>query len=385
MQILKSLSGLLVTIVLALISCSPVPSTPIPRIPEVIKTVGIRLNSDGHGLVAVNTKTGYVYVSAIQRITIFKDAEILSVLKTEGEDIVSMAVDETRDLVYVVNQHSDSVSVIHGSEVIGTVPTVGHMPRSVAVEPQSGIAYVVSGHRKAPPNEDPVEGNVLVLSSTRIVANIKASERVLLTQIVVDPVGGYVYAGDVSGRIIVINGLQEVAHYDLTRALAAMDVNSRTGEVYVYTDSRLSKFRAGQLLGTVEVSERPIFWSQLRVHPVTENLYITAGGQEEGHVLVLNDMTEIANIKVGGGAKDIAFDATTQNVYVTNFEEDTVTVINGTQILATIKVGWYPYGIGVTPANGWVYVSNINDGTVTILGYPEQKTNGTQPSTKPYP
>lgn len=358
--------------VLVLSSCQVASPTPyIPQVPAVINTIKAKM-FDSSGIIRVNPHTGYVYVAGSLQVTVFKGAERVGEIDTGGINVKSMALDEANGFVYAVNENSDNVTVIRGTEVIGIVPTVGKQPTSIAVEPLSGLAYVVSAYQSRPLTQ--IEGNVLVLNGARVVGNLKLG-RLGLWHIVADPVGGYVYAGDLTGTIVVFKGVQEVARYSFT-ALLSMTADPRTGEVYVFADLSLWRFKEGKLIDSVRFSPTTLPVWQMAVHPKTSDVYIPYGGSKRGigHVLVLHEMREIGDIEVGGGPASVAIDPKTGNVYVASYETDTVTVINGTKTLATIKVGWYPVYVGVNPTNGWVYISNIAEGTVSILGYPDQKT-----------
>jgi DNA-binding beta-propeller fold protein YncE len=346
-----------------------------PRVPEVLGTVKVKMFGGG-GAVAINVQTGYVYIAGSQHITILKGTEMVGEVETGGEKAISMGVDETNDLLYVVDERSDNVTVIRGKERIGVVPTIGKQPTSVAIDPRSQFAYVVSGYGSRPLGGD-IQGNILVLLGTQVIANIKVDGRVLLTRVVADPVGGYIYAGS-GNTIVVFKELQEVARHSLP-AISAMTANPHTGEVYALAEATLYRFKEGRLIDSVRLENNPRPVWTIAAHPITGDVYIPYGWSKQeggGHVLVLRDMKEIANIDIGGLGALVAsaIDPLTGNVYLASFDADTVTVLNGTKVLKVIEVGWYPHGVGVNAKNGWVYVSNINDGTVTILGYPQGKS-----------
>jgi len=327
--------------------------------------------------VAANSRTGHVYViDGTRHVSVFQEDEHLAALPMKHNAISSLAVDEERNWVYVTNAYEDSIVVIRGTEVITTLETVGREPTDVAVEPESGWAYVVSGYRKLPPFGEPpiVEGNVTVISGDRVVGVVPLGD-VVARHVVADPVNGYVYVGCVKGDVVVLKGMEEVARFNVGSTATAMDVDPRTGEVYVlYSapgDRSLSQFRRGELIATIGVESKGGAPRNLRVHPVTGDVYVVDFTRQK--VIVVRDMEVIAQVPVGWSPLKMAIDPLTGNVYVANFMDDTVTVIHGTEVLATIDVGWYPYGIGVNPANGWVYVSNTNDHTVTVLGFRKEE------------
>ncbi len=350
-----------------------------PVLPKVVATVKVTMLG-GNGVVVANSKTGYVYVAGSRHINILKGTEKIGEVETGGIEVPSMAVDEANDLVYVVNEYSDNVTVLRGTERIGIVPTVGRSPSSVAVEPKSRLAYIVSGYRDRPLTGDSVGSDILVLRGNQVVSNLRVSGRIVLTQVVADPIGSYIYAAGAADDVIVFKGLQEVARYKVPPSFAKITVDSHTGEVFVMSGQTLYRFRDGKMVDSIVLHGNMGTIYTLLVHPKTGNIYAPNIGHElrTGHVSVVRNMQQIGDLKVGEGPHAATVDPITGNIYVASFWDNTVTVINGTQVLATIKVGWYPYNIGVNPANGWVYVSNINEGTVTILGYPDQKTT-------PYP
>ncbi len=364
---------LLLTITALLSSCQSA-----PRVPEVIGKVPVQVIGD-IGAMVTNAQTGYIYFARGNYLTILKGAEIVREAKTMGQNVASMAIDEMNDLVYVVSEYSDNVTVIHGTDVIGVIQTVSHRPRGVAVESKSRYAYVVSGHRNVPPNEDPVESNILVLNGTQVIENLKVSGRVLLREVVADSIGGHIYAGG-STDIVVFKGLQEVARHkipSLDGISHSLDINPRTGEVYAFAAKKLYRFKDGKLVDSVNLNPNMGNVWEIRVQPATGAVYISHNGyaRDQGHILVVREMQVIGEIKVGG-LSSLAVDPLTGNVYAADFgsySETVVTVINGTQVLGTIKVGGMPYKIDVNPTNGWVYVSNTQGGTVTVLGYPDDK------------
>ena len=249
----------------------------------------------------------------------------------------------------------------------------------MAVDPHTHFAYVVSPYRRT--SRD-LEGNILVISGTQVIQNIKLSGQAYPTEVVADPIGGYVYAGGLDGNVIVFKGLQEVARYKIPSGGAlgnSLDVDYHTGEVYAFANEKLYRFKGGRLIDSANLIPDMGNVYGIRVHPVTESVYISHTGYVLGEtrILLVQNMKVVEDIRVGGLSAMTA-DPLTENLYVTNFgdgaDADTVMIINGAKVLAKIQVGLHPYNISINTANGWVYVSNINDGTVTVLGYPQSKS-----------
>ena len=228
---------------------------------------------------------------------------------------------------------------------------------------------MVSGYAKIPPRGEKrkVEGNVTVISGTQVVGTIPLG-RILATHVVADPINGYIYVGGIGGEVVVIQGMERIAQFE-TGSVEAMDVNPKTGDVYVLNASSnkyLYHFKSGELIDAFEEREKIITGYNMRVHPVTGLIYIVDVNWHQ--LIIIRDMEIIGRVPLGDGPRKMTIDPLTENVYVANFRDDSVTVVHGTEVLTTVQVGWYPYGIGVNPVNGWVYVSNTNDDTITVLG-----------------
>lgn len=335
------------------------------RIPEIIATVPFEVG--GPGTVAVNPQTGYVYIlNPANHVGVFQGIEQVASLEI-GRRPSAVAIDENGGWVYVVSEYGDSVAAIRETELMATLPTAGRRPLDVAIEQESGWAYVVSGYEPVE-GSTAVEGNVTVIHGTEIIGTILLG-RVLATRTIVNS-NGYVYVGAVGGEIVIIKDLQEIARYEATSRIEAMVANAQTGDVYVLDGQWLYRFSDDQLMDTARIGFGNDYLRNMKVHPLTGDLYIVNWG-EQTEALVVRDFQVIGRAPVGPGGLKMTIDPLTGNVYVADFWSDMVTVINGTEIVATFEVGWYPYGIGVNPANGWVYVSNTNDHTITVLGFQE--------------
>lgn len=381
---------LLAILALLLSSCQSVPGiavsmeTATPHVPVIISKIQVKNPSSPSGVV-VNAYTGYIYIANSQQITVLKGTETIKEIQTGGNGAKSMAVDETNGLVYVVNSDNDNVTVIRETEVVGIVPTVGKNPTSVAVEPRNGFAYVVSGYRSRPLGAEPLEGNILVLNGIQVIDNLKLGA-LIPRQVVADPVGGYVYAGG-SKEMIVLKGLREVTRHK-TKSLDSMDVNPRTGDVYVLANQTLYRFKDGRLIDSVDLPPDLGNTSQIRVQPLTGAVYIPHTGYVvgEARILMIQEMKVIDDIRVGALAT-LGIDSLYGNVYVGNRtgrgkDVGTVMVVNDTKVLATYRMEWFPYSIGVNPVNGWGYV--FDGTTITVLGYPQNKSSvPTQTGTVP--
>ena len=155
-----------------------------------------------------------------------------------------------------------------------------------------------------------------------------------------------------------------------------MDVDPNSGDVYVLTrtvEGNVFHFLAGQLISTAYVEQDGGSVINLKVHPVTGDVYVVDFIAREVVVVrsIEGELQVVGRVPVGSGPQKAVIDPVTGNVYVANQYDDTVSVIYGTETIATIDVGWTPYGMGVNPENGLVYVLNTQGDSVTILGIEE--------------
>ena len=317
-----------------------------PREPKVLATIDTS-GMQGEGIIQASPRTGYVYVGCSGQTAIIKGTKIMSVLSTGIARCDAMAADKTDGWVYALSTYSDTVTVIRETQVITALETIGHGPMAMTVAP-NGWVYVVSGYRRTTgPGEDPVEGNIMAISGTRVIGNLTLG-RALLTHIVADPITDYIYVSGILKNeedIIVLQGLKEIERHAIVGGMIyAMDIDPRTGEVYVLSADGLTRFKEGHPVDSLHL-EYP--YQAIRVQPKTGDVYLSAGSHGSGQVLVVHDMKLLAKVAVGGQAIHMEADPVTGNVFVVNSEDNTVTVIQGTEAIATIPVGSRPSNVGV--------------------------------------
>ncbi len=366
--------GVCLLVVLAIAGCQSEPKEPI--IPTVLVDVPLEW---GHPVeVAVNSKTGYAYIT--------NEGAHINVLDSELEQIVSIqtgerrtgaiAINESEGWVYVVNEYNESVTVMQEFEVKAILDVAGSLPLDIAINPSNGWAYVISGYQKGSFHTgETVEGNVTVVSGPDVIGTIPLG-RVLATLVAVDPINGYVYVSGAGGEVVILKDLDEVARFNIGATGKAIDVDPNTGDVYILArtvEGNLFHFREGQLIGTAYIERDGGSVINLKVHPVTGDVYVVDFITREVVVVrtIDDELQIIARTPVGSGPQKAIVDPLTGNVYVANQYDDTVSVIYGTETIATIDVGWTPYGMGVNPDNGLVYVLNTQGNSITILGIEE--------------
>ena len=285
-----------------IVSCDSAPKP--PRVPEVLAIIAVG-SFDVGGDIAINRRTGYVYVIHSTFVNIIKGLEKVADVKTGSEYAVNLAIDEAGDWVYITNLYGHDVTVFKATQIISNVVPMGRQPSSVAIEPHSRLAYIVSGQRRdVQSNPDTVEGNILILSGTQIIKNLNVG-RLWLTHVVADPLGGYIYVGDAGGEVVVIKGVEVVERYEgiitpgsggISGPVRDVDADPRTGEVYVLDgNGNLRKFKNGKLTDKTKILAEALH--DLRVHPLSGGLYIT--DQRTKEVIIMRNMKEIARAPVG--------------------------------------------------------------------------------------
>lgn len=340
-------------------------------LPDFMTTVTLPDTVLGPREIVANPNTGYVYVlSNSGHVTVFQREKILTTLRVGEQDIPKLDIDVERGIIYVLNGHNNTTTLINNTEVVTTLEMIGVSPTAIAIGPD-GVTYVTTRYSvDSVPGEKPIiEGNVTVISNTQVIGAIPLG-KMNPVHVAIDPIHNYLYVGAVKGLVSVITESEVVAQTCLSATVVAMDVNVQTGEVYILDAySNLAKMEQGHLARTVNVGGGG--GEVLKVHPHTGDVYIAGFGEKE--LIVIHNMQVVARLPLGWAPAKMAIDPLTGNIYVANFKEDTVIIIRDAEIVSTIPVGWYPYGIGVNPQNGWVYVSNTNDNSVTILGFTDKR------------
>lgn len=360
-------------------------------VPSEIRKIDLPLKPTD---ILINPQTGNVYILAGRTHVVILKEESLSnqyaLLQIEGTNADQMILDTSKDRVYVAHDYEGqgSITIIQDDEILSRLDVPIRQIQDLTVHPDTHELYIV-GTTNVPENSSRAE--LIVTNGSEILRVVDIGE-IIPTRIVIDPVFNYIYIGGfrlgtnqdgsfiMLGTLIVVNETGTIQELELGQAIVDIDMDSNTGDAYILhipsydNETRqedLTLIRDGNVITSIQVADKEITAQHLRVHPTTTDIYIINPASEQVSVVRnTGDQLEIVgNIGVGSGAGKLAIDPDTENVYITNFNDNTVSVLNGNQIVATLEVGWYPYGIAVNPQNGWVYVSNTNERTVLALGY----------------
>jgi DNA-binding beta-propeller fold protein YncE len=357
-------------------------------LPEVITTIKL---SQHPRRIAVNANSGVAYVLQENEISVLYRGVLSNTLQMEpnvGDSGVIVAPSQTQE-AYVFDPTHHSIWIIDTNQLVTTIQEPDfrfqtyYQNQSIAVNPVTGYIYALNlWDRKE--DDETLSSSVLVLSGTQIIARIPVGRRPI--DLNIDPRSGLVYVGDAPetsrdypNMLTVISGTQVIATSDLGRppgtggAVKHITIDTHTGKVYVYLSQRLYVLQDFIATDAIQLDASVL---QLAYNPVNKRLYAMLVGNE---VLVLNTNLDIVKRIViphqypaeGNGNRAMAIDPVRGYVYVGNTQDGTLAVIQDTKIITTLQAGWYTVDIGVDPNTGTVYAINDMSKDVTVIGFPE--------------
>ncbi|MBV9471166.1 MAG: beta-propeller fold lactonase family protein, partial [Abitibacteriaceae bacterium] len=247
-----------------------------------------------------------------------------------------MALNEITHQLFVVNQASETVSVIDtAAATVTAIVPVGMAPEGIAVNPSNNKVYVAN-----------------LLEST--VSVIDGNTLTLLH------------------RITLENGARSIA------------VNAKTNKIYVtnaISDSiSVIDGDTDTVTATVEVAALPYL---IAVNPSNNRIYvtlystvksahsgsITTGPNNKVQVVNGTDNKVVATIQTGFGPRGVAIDTVRNRIYVANEMSNSVTVINGVDnsVTRSIPVGKQPVAVAVAADINQIYVTNLQGHTISRI------------------
>ncbi len=290
---------------------------------------------------------------------------------TTGANPVAIAVDSVTNMIYVVNESSNSVTVINGAINATTTVNVGNAPIAVAVNPITNMVYVANigvGSGKI---------NILIDGATNSTTTLTVGTDP--EAIAINPITNMIYVACYgSNNVIVINGATNATStISVGNGPNAIAVNPVTNNIYIanHSDSSVTIINgATNSTATVKVETNPY---AIAVNTTTNKIYVA---NINGTVTVINGTTDsTATVSVGNGPDAIAINPVTNKIYVTNENYGgigSVTVIDGTtNATTTVNVGTQPNAIAINQVTNKIYVSNNGDSSITIINGVNNVTN----------
>lgn len=277
-----------------------------------------------------------------------------------------IAINHVSGDVYITNEESDNVSVLHDMQFAGNVAT-GKWPVNVESDPLSDTVYVSN-----------IQSGITALKSGVIAAQIPPYYEPY--SITVNPVNNYTYVNDLNHAISIIRGTEKIMDLFVPdfdgqsiRWRLAAGYDKLTGLTY------FASWQLGVITvvdGTEVVDQFPFYGEgakDLVIDPYRRLLVVTNYRAVQDYNSYNNisivdlDSKQVMQINSGEYSEQVDFDPVTGYVYVTNPEDDTVTILQGTAEVATYKVGKRPHGVAVDPLTGFAYVTNSGERSVTVF------------------
>ncbi len=285
----------------------------------------------------------------------------------------ALAVNPSTNLVYVVNNGDESISVIDGktNQVVDTV-NVGFEPAGIGVNSTTNRVYVSRLDSKV---------RIIDGETNTVVTTITVGRQP--SGIGVNSVTNRIYVNntkDLSVSVIDGNSNTVVQTVDIKKIGAELEtkptwigVNTSTNLVYVPNPAgnvvHVIDGSANSVIANVEVEGQP---SGIGVNPVTNRIYVVNITGDTISIIEGSANSVIGTVSMGGAPQSVPAGASvnpaTNSVYVTG-NSNKVSVIDGSTNLVTqtVKVGSGSSGVCVNPATGRVYVVNVNDNTVSVI------------------
>jgi len=284
------------------------------------------------------------------------------------------------DYVYVTNDYSNNVSVIHTSDhtVIATI-AVDSEPRGICTSPDGEWVFV---------------GNI---SSSTLSVIETATNQVIHTIDVPYPWSSCHLPEGSSLLYVTCYYSDQVAVIDTNdsppQILNMIDVGKEPrgicclpdeNTLYVtnWADSTVSVIDASiwpnEVIATIEV---PYFPQAVATTPDGEYVWVGNFGfdmiADTISIIRTSDNTLVGFTLAGAGPECIAFLSDGEHAYVSNRWDNTVSVVEATPgahpILSTIEVGEYPWNLCCHPGGGFVYTACVDSDVVSVIG---QSTTG---------
>ncbi len=296
------------------------------------------------------------------------------------------------DAFYVVNQFSDSVTVISPKGIIiKTIPLVNPI---IAQDPAiivSNTTFLLPG-TKSPTSlavntkSDSTEygmvavacsvSNEVFFINTDFTINRVENVEIRPIDIVYNAFNDcYFTANLVSGSITKICTLPNVNSLPPIESARTLGVNDDNGDLYVHsikTGEITIYDSVGNFKGSVGSVISDII--SFSYHPINKQMYI--GLNNSNLVLVIDPVTFGATIKIAiNNPVTLAYNPHDNLMYVGSGEDQTLTRVNlENQIVDAIKIGDFGLGLAISAKENLVAVSDASTNTVTISG------EGTKPA-----
>ena len=260
---------------------------------------------------------------------------------------------KSTDKIYVVNESSDTVSVILRHGPVKEVP-VGPGPESLAVNDATGKVYVSNAG----------DGSISVLDGVtdKVVATVRLPGRSY--GVAVDPQKNLVY---VPGASSVIDGETNAVRPNKLGATDAILVDTDRRQIYLmgYEDNAINVFNLDTHSSRRLAAGGFHQWGFGRLG---DTIFVTHV-QDASMSAVNVETGALHEIPTGAMPCALAIDAGAAEVYVANYRDGSVTIVHlqDESLNTTVPVGGRPQAIAVDPEKHLVYIADTRRRAVTVL------------------
>ena len=277
-----------------------------------------------------------------------------------GFDPVAVALNTTTNKIYVVNQNSNSLTIIDGVTELTTTVATGILPTAIAINPVTNKIYVTNGNSNSVTVVDGQTNQTTTVPTGGYPAGIA-----------VNPVTDRIYVANFeANNVTVIDGATNATStIGVGQRPLPVAVNSVTNTIYVGNQNRNSVCIidgvAGVVTTTVAVGTRP---QAIAINPFTNQIYVA--NYQSANVSVIDGVTNtVTPVAVGPNPAALAVDPMHGRVYIANSGNDTSTVIDAaTLATTTVTVGDYPTAVDVDEITNTAYfATQQNYGSVTAV------------------
>ena len=282
-----------------------------------------------------------------------------------------MVYNPANDLFYVVNQLSDSVSVI---DVLGKLITTISLGSSNLPGSISPVAVAVNTKTDSPKFgviavACSVSNEVVFIENEIVIRRENIEKRPIdITYNIFDDC--YYVANLISGTISKISNSYITTNFLDIMGARNLGVNDDNGDLYVYSvkNSDISIYDSqGVFKGTIENVTSSIV--SFVYHPIRKRMYL--GFSDSNIVSEIDPVTFdiVANIRVGNNTVALAYNYINELLYVRSRGDQNIIRLDvENKIIDTIALGDFGVGMAISSRKDIIALSNSKNNTVNILG-----------------
>jgi len=291
-----------------------------------------------------------------------------------GSSIQGLAVNPATSLVYAADYNNAVVYVLDPSRdyAVDARIGVGLQPYSVAVDQARNIIYVVNQNITGPSN---ILGTLSIINGATNTVSTTLALPDIPVQVVVNQATGDAYTG--GSNVTRISGGAVVGSVPIgASAVTGICVSGANQLSFIYLGPRfrfwLARMTADQLTPIDQTFIVPLNANGVGANTETHMIYTTS---LQASVVQAWDggnspPTVVATTETGGYPERVAVNLSNQNYYTCNYWNSTVTLASpGSATPTTVSLGHQPWIIDVDPNTGVVYTGNY-DGTMSYFTDP---------------